>query len=134
MKRELWKEFKYFVPEEFNSPDHNRSGLLMDYNFVKLLDQVRQKFGKPIKINSGYRTREHNQHLIDIGMRASPNSSHMKGIAADIRCTNSVDRGALLGLFRKAGVKRFGIDENFIHVDIDRTKRNATWLYKQEEI
>ena len=129
MRREQWEEIKYFKYTEFNSPDNNRSGLLMDYDFVKLLDKIRGIYGHPIIINSGFRTKEHNQKLIDIGMKASPNSSHIKGIAADIKCTDSISRGALLDILFSLGVKRIGIAQRFIHLDIDKNKINAVWLY-----
>ena len=50
----------YFTYNEFDSPDMPGSGSLMHEDFLDMLDEVRDKFGKPIIINSGYRTEEHN--------------------------------------------------------------------------
>jgi len=47
---------KYFKLKEFDSPDEPGSGKHMNKEIVHMLDAVRKKFGKPIKINSGYRT------------------------------------------------------------------------------
>lgn len=44
-----------------------------------VLDPAREALGQPIKVNSGYRSLEHNK---EIG--GAPNSQHCKGEAADI--------------------------------------------------
>lgn len=44
-----------------------------------VLDPAREALGQPIKVNSGYRSSEHNK---EIG--GAPNSQHCKGEAADI--------------------------------------------------
>jgi len=116
---------KYFKHEEFDSPDKPGSGLNMHEEILHMLDAVRKQFGKPIKINSGYRTEARNQKIGGV-----PNSSHLKGLAADISCENSKDRFTLLGLLVKAGFKRIGVASSFIHVDIDKTKsQDLIWVY-----
>lgn len=45
-----------------------------------VLDPLRQRYGRPIYVNSGYRTRELNALV-----STAPNSMHLYGIAADIR-------------------------------------------------
>ena len=47
---------KYFKLTEFDSPDEPGSGSCMNEEILNMLDAVRKQFGKPIKINSGYRT------------------------------------------------------------------------------
>lgn len=44
-----------------------------------VLDPLREKYGKPIKVNSGYRCPNHN-----LAVGGSMQSQHMKGEAADI--------------------------------------------------
>ena len=44
-----------------------------------VLDAVRERFGKPIRVNSGYRCPKHNAEVGGV-----PNSQHMRGEAADI--------------------------------------------------
>ena len=45
----------------------------------QVLDPVRERYGKPIKVNSGFRCLVHNKTVGGV-----PNSQHMKGEAADI--------------------------------------------------
>ena len=116
---------KYFKLKEFDSPDEPGSGKHMNKEIVHMLDAVRKKFGKPIKINSGYRTVARNKKIGGVA-----DSSHLKGLAADISCSNSVDRFKLLNLLLEVGFNRIGIAKSFIHIDIDKTKsQNVIWGY-----
>lgn len=45
----------------------------------KLLEVIRERFGKPIKINSGYRCPSHNERV-----GGATRSEHCRGTAADI--------------------------------------------------
>tara|TARA_R100001086_G_scaffold200132_1_gene116424 strand:- start:1340 stop:1702 length:363 start_codon:yes stop_codon:yes gene_type:complete len=118
---------RYFEYSEFDSPDLPGSGkMYMDLVFLEILDQVRFMFCEPIYINSGYRTKKHNDSLPN----SSPDSSHLKGLAVDIKCTNSRDRYTLINLFITHKVTRFGISKNFLHVDMDKSKaQNLIWTY-----
>jgi len=116
---------KYFKLEEFDSPDEVGSGKHMHQEILHMLDAVRKKFGKPIKINSGYRTVARNKKIGGVSK-----SSHLKGLAVDISCNNSVNRFKLLNLLLEAGFNRIGIAKTFIHVDIDKNKsQNVIWGY-----
>ena len=116
---------KYFNYSEFDSPDVQGSGQLMDTNLLDMLDDVRDKFDKPIHINSGFRTPQHNE---DVG--GKENSSHLKGLAVDIACTNSTDRFDLINCLLEAGFNRIGIAKTFIHADIDLDKaQGVMWTY-----
>lgn len=116
---------KYFNYSEFDSPDVQGSGQLMDKNLLEMLDEVREKFDKPIHINSGFRTVAHNE---EVG--GKENSSHLKGLAVDIACNNSSDRFDLINCLLDVGFSRLGIAKTFIHADIDPDKaQGVTWLY-----
>ena len=116
---------KYFNYSEFDSPDVQGSGQLMDTNLLEMLDDVRDKFDKPIHINSGFRTPQHNE---DVG--GKENSSHLKGLAVDISCTNSKDRFDLINCLLEAGFSRIGVAKTFIHADIDFEKtQGVIWTY-----
>lgn len=122
---------KYFTTSEFDSPDKPGSGSLMSKTIIEMLDDVRGKFGKPIVINSGYRTEEHNAK---VGGKPktenSKGSSHMYGLAVDIKCTNSTDRFHLIYLLQETGFQRIGVAGTFIHVDIDFDKsQEVMWTY-----
>ena len=119
-------KFKYFKYEEFDSPDVQGSGQMMDDNFILRLDRVREEYGKPLSITSGYRTQRYN----DLLKNSVKNSAHTKGLAADLYVPNTADRYELLGILIRHGFKRIGIAYTFIHVDIDEEKpQNRIWLY-----
>lgn len=122
---------KYFTRSEFDSPDKPGSGSLMSETILEMLDDVRGKFGKPIVINSGYRTEEHNAKVGGKPKtKTSKGSSHMYGLAVDIKCTNSTDRFHLIYLLQETGFQRIGVAKTFIHVDIDFEKsQEVIWTY-----
>ena len=116
---------RYFKLEEFDSPDEKGSGSKMNEELLNMLDVARKNYGKPIKINSGYRTANHNKK---VGGKSG--SSHLKGLAADISCNNSVDRFKIEGILREVGFNRLGVASTFIHVDMDKNKSpNVMWVY-----
>lgn len=122
----------HFNYDEFASPDKPNSGLpvsdggKMNINFLHKLDNARANANTPFKITSGYRSEAHN---LKVGGRVG--SSHLKGVAVDIACNNSVERSKILkGLFEAGLGRRVGIATNFIHVDADYDKPAAIWLYK----
>ena len=79
----------------------------------------------PFVITSGYRCGNHNWL---VGGR--PDSSHKKGLAADIRAQTSSERFAIVSGLIKAGFGRIGVAKNYIHVDIDMSKpQNVMWVY-----
>tara|TARA_R110000787_G_scaffold70091_1_gene155822 strand:- start:15945 stop:16298 length:354 start_codon:yes stop_codon:yes gene_type:complete len=115
----------FFAYNEFDSPDKKGSGSKMDKDFLLKLDFARELAGIPFKINSGFRTKKHNQI---VGGRFG--SSHLKGLAADIGYTGSRERYLILHSLLKAGINRVGVGKTFIHADSDITKdENVVWLY-----
>ena len=118
-------KFKYFTYEEFDSPDLKGSGENVSDELINMLDIVRKKYGKSITINSGYRTSERYKLV-----GGKPGSSHLKGLAADLKCDNSTDRFKLYDILRGVGFKRIGVGKTFIHVDIDKDKSpEVFWVY-----
>ena len=116
--------FKYFTYDEFDSPDRKGTGYNMCDTIIEMLDQVREEYGKPIRISSGYRTEEANLKVGGV-----KNSSHLKGLAVDVKVKNSKERYELLNILTKY-FYRIGIGQNFIHIDIDLSKpQNVIWTY-----
>jgi uncharacterized protein YcbK (DUF882 family) len=115
-----------FTWGEFDSKDEEDSGLNMCRNFMTRLQSARDISEVPYKINSGYRTEEHNDRVGGV-----TNSSHLKGKACDISAPNSIDRMNILKGLIKAGFTRIGIADTFIHVDNDHDKPDGVvWLYE----
>lgn len=121
---------KFFNYSEFDSPDELGSGKNISPEILEMLDLAREKYDKPIKITSGYRTKAYNEGLKKRGYKASPNSSHLKGLAVDIHCNNSKARFELVDILLDVGFNRLGIANTFIHADIDKDKpQNLIWTY-----
>jgi len=119
-------DLKYFKLSEFDSPDEVGSGKKMDSKFLEKLDYARHNAGIPFKINSGYRTANHNDNVL----KARIGSSHKKGLAADIGYNGSRERYIILNALMEVGITRFGIAKGFIHCDVDNSKdANVIWLY-----
>jgi len=107
---------------EFKCPCCNQA--IMDIKFLHKLEMAREMAGIPFVINSGFRCPSHNKLV-----GGSSNSSHLKGIAADIAIKNSTDRRKIL-IALLTCFNRIGIGGTFIHVDIDETKNpNVVWVY-----
>ena len=70
---------KYFKVKEFACKDGSPV-VFIDSYLVNILDILRAKIGKPVIINSGYRTPEWNKKC-----DGAKYSYHMRGRAADIR-------------------------------------------------
>jgi len=96
----------------------------MNPDFIEKLDFARLLADTPFKINSAIRCEKHNRDS-----KGSPTSSHMHGLAVDIRADDSRTRFKVLYGLIKAGFNRIGVYETFIHVDDDRSKNsNLTWF------
>lgn len=88
--------------------------------FVALLDYIQDQYGdgtKTIKMNSAYRAPDYNQRLRDRGGTVAKASTHMEGMAADLRIDGVDGRYLWESLRAKdcCGVGWYG--GNAIHVD-----------------
>lgn len=113
----------YFSRNEFECPCCKIC--FMNHVFLRKLTQARFRANVPFIINSGYRCHSHNKEVGGL-----PESTHLGGIACDIRCTtNSMRCKIVFGLIC-AGFTRIGISNTFIHVDNSSTLPNSIWLYR----
>lgn len=116
--------YRYFTEQEFNSATPSCSLLQMDDHFMRLLDNIRDRAGVPMKVNSAYRTPEwEHQH------GRSGNSFHCVGQAVDIHCTNSLHRYKIIEACMFYQLEGIGIADTFIHLDNRRTKK--IFLYEK---
>lgn len=92
---------------------------------IHMLDFARLIAGIPIRLTSVHRSADHNKRVG--GVRSS---SHVSGLAADIRAASSHEKYILVRALLSAGFVRIGVGSNFIHVDIDDSKpQSCFWTY-----
>jgi uncharacterized protein YcbK (DUF882 family) len=78
----------------------------------------------PYVINSAFRSPAHNKIV-----KGKTNSAHLDGVAFDVKAINSSQRFRILYGAIKAGFKRIGVYETFIHIDNSTTKdQEVIWL------
>ena len=105
----------------------------MDLEFLKILDQLRDDWGKPIILNSAYRCPDHNAAVSSTKSRTGP---HTTGKAADLRVSRKdcyeVMKLAFMLNFTGIGVAQKGSDR-FLHLDtltpMDSGIRPTVWSY-----
>lgn len=105
------------------------STVKIDEDLVKYVQMIRDHFGKPVNINSGYRCPTHNKRI-----GGAPGSYHAKGMAADIS-VNGVAPAEVAKYAESIGIKGIGLYETakdgyFVHVDTRPTK---SFWYGQSE-
>jgi zinc D-Ala-D-Ala carboxypeptidase len=114
---------KYFKLSEFACPCCGANNI--DRKFVELLDKIREEYGKPMVVKSGYRCKKHNDEVGGV-----PESAHVDGVAADIGCSFAGDRMKLVTLAIANGITRIGIAKTFVHLDTSKDlPRYILWLY-----
>ena len=83
----------------------------------EVLDPVREKLGKPVVVNSGYRCEKHNK---DVG--GVRNSQHLRGEAADVTCADLPRLKALI--IENGRFDQLITYPTFLHVSYKRTGGN----------
>lgn len=116
--------YKHFKPYEFECCVPKCKIDDMRPEFLRALDNAREFAGVPFVLSSCFRSEEYEKSKGRTGT-----SSHCKGCAADIRCSDSRKRFIIVNSLIAAGFQRIGINKTFIHVDSDPDKRPSIWLY-----
>lgn len=127
---------QYFKLSEFDGKNEKgkripgTGGNMRASTLVKC-DKLRELYGKPLIVASGYRTPERNAQVGGV-----KNSSHLLGYAVDWKDIAPMDYEwdteliAFLDAAWDAGFRRFGIMATGIHTDDDPTKESpAIWDY-----
>lgn len=93
---------------------------------INVLDPIREAWGKPIRVNSGYRCPELNRHVGGVS-----NSQHVKGMAADLDDVGGDNKGLFecIKTLHAEGKITFDqlIDESnlsWIHISYSNANRN----------
>ncbi len=110
---------EHFTAGEFKCFDE--TSIFIDKELVKILEQVRRHFNRPVRVTSGYRTKAHN-----LRVGGEPDSMHLLGIAADIK----VDKVKPTEIYEYLDNQYpytlgLGIYDSWVHVDTRFTK--ARW-------
>ena len=119
----FWDRIKYFKPEEF-ACKCGCGAKNINHDLVKILEKIREHYGKPVRINSGVRCKTHNARV-----GGAANSQHLDTYA------NAADIGTISGTTPRAmaayvetlmpNTGGIGIYSWGIHVDVRKTK--ARW-------
>lgn len=112
-----WPISVHFLVNEFRCKD-GADPVCVDARLVAILEFVRSNFGKPVVINSGYRTPSYNRKI-----GGAKFSQHMYGRAADI-VVEDVKPEVVYNFLCEAFPNSFGFGlyASFVHVDCRKTK------------
>ena len=116
----------YFIPEELNCRCGRCTTTVLDSVIAKL-NEARSTCTFGWVITSGGRCLEYNRMV-----GSKDTSSHIKGLAVDIKFHNSYEKFMIIKALMKVGFGRIGINDvlGFIHVDMDATKvQNVLFKY-----
>tara|TARA_R100000951_G_C2537772_1_gene148386 strand:+ start:62 stop:442 length:381 start_codon:yes stop_codon:yes gene_type:complete len=124
---------KNFSKEEFDCNDGSEMPINVYHNMVKVANQLqtlRDYIGKPIQVNSAWRSEEYNASIGGV-----KNSQHIMGRAADIvikgmtpiEVSKIIEELISKGDMLQGGL---GIYSSFVHYDIRGTK--ARWDYSKK--
>ena len=117
---------KHFSNAELSCRHCGVNGI--DPDFLDWLETVREEFGKPMVVSSGYRCPDHNESVSRTG-RTGP---HTTGKAVDIK-VNGLDAVELDEIATRLGVRGKGVKQKgnwggrFLHLDL--MTRRAIWSY-----
>lgn len=94
-----------------------------------ILDPVREKWGKPIRVTSGYRCPALNK-----AVGGTPNSQHLRGEAADITTGSKKDNQTLYELIKSSGLDFDQLidekDFTWLHISYTKTRKNRRNAFK----
>lgn len=109
-----------FKPNFFK--DEEIEGL--DQELVAMLDWSRGRAGVPFQITCGVRNELQNTKIGGV-----ENSSHLRGLAVDLACSDPNDRFKMMQALLLAGFRRIGLYDKHIHADRDKTlPQDVIWI------
>jgi zinc D-Ala-D-Ala carboxypeptidase len=125
MSELVWSDYPSFTRHEFECRFTGKCD--MQPEFMEKLQALRNEYGRPMVITSGYR---HWTHPIE-ARKGHTSGEHTKGACADIACTDGRTRFILIGLALKHGFHRIGIAKNFLHLGVGGPPlpQNVIWDY-----
>jgi uncharacterized protein YcbK (DUF882 family) len=95
----------------------------IDIRLLDLLYKIKNVTGKnqQAQIISGYRSPAHNEYLLSLGRRVSPNSLHLQGRAIDFTIPG-INNSRLARIARSFAAGGVGLYSSFVHIDTGRVR------------
>jgi len=116
---------RYFTQSDFDKCNPACKLQEMDHTFMELLDSARHISKIPFIPTSAFRS-----EIYEKEQGRDGTSSHTKGLAIDLKAEDSRTRFKIINALISIGLTRIGIGENFIHVDMDKSKaQKVIWHY-----
>jgi len=116
----IWRNFSL---SEFDCPCCGKNET--SHKLISLLDYVRSIIGMPMEVNSGYRCKKHNKKI-----NGNPESEHLTGEGADIKCESSKMRYLLIKTALSIGFNRIGDYPTWIHLGISQDRPQEVIWHK----
>ena len=89
---------------------------------ISALDKIRDRYGKPIKVTSGYRCPELNKAVGGaVNPDGTPKSQHCKGEAADLVGENKAETKKIFDIAKELG--------NYDQLLFETNKAGAVWVH-----
>lgn len=109
-----WSDYPNFSKKEFDCKHTGENRMRPEV--IEFFQQMRIIYGKPMKVNSGYRAASHPAEA----SKTKP-GEHFYGMAGDFACSDS-DAMELFVIAYSMGARRIGIYQNkrtqFIHIGL----------------
>jgi zinc D-Ala-D-Ala carboxypeptidase len=121
-----WNKYPNFSAKEFDCSHCGKNEMRAD--FMERLQALRNAYGKPMRITSGYRCPEH-----PIEAKKAKPGSHASGCACDVGI-DGPDAHQLLSIALQLGFTGIGVQQKgsgrFIHLDtLTSGLRPTVWSY-----
>lgn len=115
---------KNFSLKEFQCKDGSDT-VLVEGKLVEKLQKLRERLGKPILINSAYRTPAYNKRV-----GGAPKSQHMLGLAADVQ-VKGLTPAQVAEHAKAVGFTGIGLYDTFTHIDV--RSNVARWDFRSKK-
>ncbi len=102
-------QVRHFEEHDFNCPCCGQN--FMNEIFLDNLDDAREYAEIPFVVDSGYRCPKHNADI-----KGDPDSDHMRGLAADIACSDGTQRWQIVMGCVDAGIEYILFGKGHVHV------------------
>jgi uncharacterized protein YcbK (DUF882 family) len=101
----------------------------IDAKVVNIAQTIRDYLDEPVRINSGCRCTAYNKKVGGVA-----DSTHISGMAIDLSCDsgsrsifNAIKALSTAGKIHQIGYCKRYIKKNFVHVDVDTSKRRSVY-------